>query len=202
MAVSRLLAAMGYEVRAFESAEDYLNDQDTDTPGCLLLDVCLPDLSGIELQRTLSGSARARSIVFMTGHGDIETSVSAMKAGAVDFLQKPIDSGKLSAAIEQALQRDAEQRLKNETRKIIEERAKILTPREWEVMVQVIRGRLNKQIAADLQTGEKTVKVHRGRVMKKMMARTLPQLVQQAMELGIAGAPALHPHEGRLPAAT
>jgi len=195
-AVSRLLAVAGYQVRAFESAERFLGEQDADSPGCLLLDVWLPDLSGIELQHALNGSPQARPIVFMTGRGDIQTSVSAMKAGAVDFLEKPIDGPKLVAAIEQAMQRDAEQRIDRETRTIIEQRVEVLTPREREVMVRIIRGRLNKQIAADLGIGEKTVKVHRARVMAKMMARTVPQLVQQAFYLGIAGAPALYHYEG------
>jgi FixJ family two-component response regulator len=186
-ALSRLLAVAGYQVRAFESATRFLEEQDADAPGCLLLDICLPGLSGIELQHALDGSPSTRPIVFLTGMGDVPTSVKAMKAGAVDFLTKPIDSTKLFPAIEHALQRDAQQRLEREIRKPIEQRVMKLTPREREVMMHVIRGRLNKQIAADLNTGEKTVKIHRGRVMTKMHARSVPELIQLALRAGFVG---------------
>jgi FixJ family two-component response regulator len=197
-ALSRLLGAAGYQVRAFESATRFLEEQDADTPGCLLLDVCLPGLSGIELQRALDGSPRTRPIVFLTGMGDVPTSVRAMKAGAVDFLTKPIDSAKLLAAIEQALERDQEQRLERAIRGTIEQRIQTLTPREREVMMQVIRGRLNKQIAADLDTGEKTVKVHRARVMAKMGVRSVAKLVQLTSRVGISIDPFSTPHEAAL----
>jgi FixJ family two-component response regulator len=195
-ALSRLLTAAGYQVRAFESATHFLEEQDADTPGCLLLDVCLPGLSGIELQRALDGSPRTRPIVFLTGTGDVPTSVQAMKAGAVDFLTKPIGSAKLFAAIEQGMKRDAEERLERATRNAIDQRLKILTPREREVMEHVIRGRLNKQIAADIRTGEKTVKVHRARVMSKLGVRSVPELVQLAMRAGVATAPTIHAPRG------
>jgi FixJ family two-component response regulator len=191
-ALSRLLAAAGYQVRVFDSATRFLEEQDADTPGCLLLDVCLPGLSGIELQGALDGSPRTRPIVFLSGMGDVPTSVKAMKAGAVDFLTKPICSAKLFAAIEQAMKRDAEERLERAIRNAIDQRLKILTRREREVMEQVIRGRLNKQIAADLRTGEKTVKVHRARVMSKLGVRSVPELVQLAMRAGVATAATMH----------
>jgi FixJ family two-component response regulator len=194
-ALSRLFAAAGYQVQAFESAHRFLEAHDPDAPGCLLLDVCLPGLSGIELQRSLAGSPRTRPIVFLTGKADIHTTVCAMKAGAVDFLTKPIESAKLFTAIEQALRRDSEQRLDRAIRNSVEQRVAKLTPREREVMGHVIRGRLNKQIAADLGTGEKTVKIHRARVMKKMDARTVPDLLHMAMRVGCAMEPA-----ARLPA--
>lgn len=197
-ALSRLLAAAGYPVRAFESAARFLNEQDADTPGCLLLDVCLPGLSGMELQRSLIGSPTARPIVFLTGMGDIETSVTAMKAGAVDFLTKPINDERLFGAVEQALRRDAEQRLERAIRNTIEQRLHTLTPREREVMMHVIRGRLNKQIATELNTGEKTVKVHRARVMSKMAARSVPELMQLTSRVGIAFEPILHAPEAAL----
>jgi FixJ family two-component response regulator len=189
--LSRLLITSGYRVRSFESAEMFLTQQDSAVPGCLLLDVCLPGLSGMELQRALiasprAASPRARPIVFLTGGGDIQISVDAMKAGAVDFLTKPIDGKLLVAAIDRALRLDAEWRLENATRTAIRRRFDALTPRERQVMEQVIRGRLNKQIAADLGAGEKTIKVHRGRVMSKMEARSVAELVRLGAWIGIA----------------
>ncbi len=145
----------------------------------------------MELQRALDGSPNARPIVFLTGMGDIPTSVQAMKAGAVDFLTKPIDAKRLFAAIEQALRLNAEQRLERTIRNTIEQHLQTLTPRERQVMAQVIRGRLNKQIAADLGTGEKTIKVHRARVMSKMHVRSVPELVQLAARVGIGIEPVL-----------
>jgi len=191
MGLSRLLAAAGYRVRAFESAACFLQEHDAEAPGCLLLDVCMPGLSGIELQRTLVGSPGARPIVFLTGRGDIQTSVHAMKEGAVDFLTKPVDDQQLFAAVDQALKRDAEQRLERAIRDTIQRRLAMLTPRERQVMAHVIRGRLNKQIAADLGTGEKTVKVHRARVMSKMVARSVAELVQLAARVGVGIEPAV-----------
>jgi FixJ family two-component response regulator len=184
--LSRLLTSEGYQVRTFESAVQFLGEQDADTPGCLLLDLCMPDLSGIELQRALDGSPGARPVVFLTAMGDIETSVEAMKAGAVDFLTKPFDSAKLLATVERALRRDIEQRHERAIRTAIEQRLKNLTRREREVMAHVIRGRLNKQIAAEMHNGEKTVKIHRRRVMSKMRARTVPELVYLAVRAGVA----------------
>ena len=191
MALSRLLAAADYQVRAFESAERFLREQDAEAPGCLVLDVCMPGLSGLDLQRLLVEMSCARPIVFLSGRSDIQTSVHAMKAGAVDFLTKPIDDGRLVAAVEQALQRDAEQRRDRAIRNMIQQRLRGLTRRERQVMEHVIRGRLNKQIAEDLGIGEKTVKVHRARVMPKMGARSVAELVQLAARVGIAIEPAL-----------
>ena len=188
-ALSRMLCAAGYPVRSFESAERFLQEQDSNEPGCLLLDVCLPGLSGIDLQRELTGSPIARPIIFLTGMGDIQTSVLAMKAGAVDFLTKPIDNVRLYAAIDQALRLDAGRRLEQAIRCSVERRIASLTPRERQVMSLVVRGRLNKQIAADLGTGEKTIKVHRARVMAKMRARSVAQLVRLGSRAGIAVEP-------------
>jgi FixJ family two-component response regulator len=151
----------------------------------------LAGLSGIELQRELLRSLLPRPIVFLTGSSDVKTGVAAMKEGAVDFLTKPIDNVRLFAAVEQALQRDQEQRVQIEIRRVIHHRLETLTPREREVMAQVVRGRLNKQIAADLGTGEKTVKVHRARVMSKMAARSLAELVQLGARVGMEIEPAL-----------
>ncbi len=190
MGLSRLLTAAGLEVRSFESAESYLSDRDAAAPGCLLLDIRLPGLSGIELQRRLIGSQCARPIVFMTGLTDIQTSVDAMKQGAVDFLTKPIDRERLFAAIEQAFRRDSEQRAERAVRQAIERHLESLTARERQVLEHVISGRLNKQVAADLRIGEKTVKVHRARVMSKMAVRSVAELVQLCARVGIAREPA------------
>jgi FixJ family two-component response regulator len=185
-AISRLLTTADYRVRLFESAEHYLDEQDGEEPGCLLLDICLPGLSGIELQRLLFGSPYARPIVFLTGMGDIQASVNAMKSGAVDFLTKPIDKQRLFAAIEEALRRDAAQRLDRAVRQRIEQRYSQLTRREREVMTRVVRGRLNKQIAGEFGIVEKTIKVHRARVMHKMGVRSIPDLVRLAERVGVA----------------
>jgi FixJ family two-component response regulator len=185
-ALARLLTAADYRFRLFESAEHYLEEQDGAEPGCLLLDIGLPGLSGTELQRSLFGSASARPIVFMTGMGDIQASVNAMKSGAVDFLTKPIDSQRLFAAIKEALRRDAAQRLDRALRHGIQQRFGQLTRREREVMARIAWGRLNKQIAWEFRIGEKTVKVHRARVMHKMGVRSVPDLVRVAELVGIA----------------
>jgi FixJ family two-component response regulator len=191
VALARVLSAAGYQVRAFESAERFLEEQDGETPGCLLLDICMPGMSGLDVQRSLADSSDSRPIVFLTGYGDIQTSVHAMKVGAVDFLTKPIDDARLFAAVDQALQRDFAARNERAIRRVIEKRVETLTPRERQVMDQVIRGRLNKQIAADLGIGEKTVKVHRARVMSKMDVRSVAELVQLASRVGAAQEPAV-----------
>jgi FixJ family two-component response regulator len=193
MTLTRLLNAADYRVRSFESAERFLEEQDESEPGCLLLDICLPGLSGIELQRSLKDSPYPRPIVFLTGMGDIQTSVKAMKDGAVDFLTKPFDDGRLFAAIEQALRRDAQQRMEQSVRRTIEQRLNQLTAREREVMTRIIRGRLNKQIAGEFGIGEKTVKVHRARVMHKMGVRSVADLVRIAERVGIYIEPDLGP---------
>jgi FixJ family two-component response regulator len=189
--LSRVLTAAEYQVRAFESAECFLAEHKGGVPGCLLLDIGLPGLSGIELQRTLTRSRDPLPVVFLTGLGDIATSVNAMKTGAVDFLTKPIDSMRLFAAVEEAFRRDEEQRLQVAIRRGIDRRYISLTPRERQVMMYVIRGRLNKQIAAELDIGEKTVKVHRARMMSKMAARSVPELVQLGAWVGVEIAPEL-----------
>jgi FixJ family two-component response regulator len=184
-ALSRLLITAGYRVRAFESAEGFLADRHSEAPGCLLLDVCLPGLDGIQLQRSFLSSPCPRPIVFLTGRSDIQTSVTAMKAGAVDFLTKPIDSERLVAAIDKALRCDAERRLEYAIRSTIQRRFDKLTPREKQVMDRIIRGRLNKVIAAELGIGEKTVKVHRARLMQKMGVRSVAELVPLGARIGV-----------------
>lgn len=190
-ALSTLLSAAGYRVLAFESAEHFLTQQDVEGPGCLLLDLCLPGLGGIELQRLLTTMPCPRPIVFLTGRCDIQTSVHAMKAGAVDFLTKPIDGKRLVAAIDRALRCDAERRSQYAIRRNIQSRFDTLTPRERHVTDGMIRGSLNKVIAAHLGIGEKTVKVHRARALRKMGVRSVAELVALAARIGVALAPAL-----------
>jgi len=184
--LSRVLAAAGYGVRTFESAERFLEEPAPETAGCLLLDVHMPGLNGLELQSALAASQYARPIIFMTGVGNIATAVQAMKAGAVNFLEKPIETRQLIAAIEQAIRCDAVQRLERAIRNTIQQRILSLTPRERQVMVHLVRGRLNKQIAADLGIGEKTIKVHRARVMTKMAVRSVAELVHMGTRVGVA----------------
>ncbi len=191
IAVSRILVAAGYRTRLFDSAERYLAAQEEEAPGCVLLDILLPGMSGLELQRSLLGLPVPRPVVFLTGKGDIESSVQAMKAGAVDFLTTPIDEHRLIEAIEQALRRDAEQRQGRAVRSMIEKRLGALTRRERHVLAYIIRGRLNKHIGVELGIHEKTVKVHRGRVMKKLRVRSVAELVHLGAIVGMAGDSAL-----------
>jgi FixJ family two-component response regulator len=186
-----LLGAAGYRVRSFSSAEAFLAAREPETPGCLLLNIFLPGMSGIELQHSLVDSPCALPIVFLTGNGDVQTCVQAMKAGAVDFLTKPIDHERLFGAVERALQCDEVWRRERAVRSVIQRRFESLTCREQQVMEQIIRGRSNKQIAAVLDICEKTVKVHRGRVMSKMAVRSVPELIYLGARIGVAFEPGL-----------
>ncbi len=181
--LSSLLTVAGHPVRVFESAECFLEAQEPDAPGCLLLDADADGMKGLEVQRALLDSTCPRPIVFLTSSDDIQTSVSAMKAGAVDFLTKPIDDVRLLAALQLALQRDAKQRREYEIRKMAQRRLASLSPREREVMSHVIDGLLNKLIAIEMAIQEKTVKVHRARMMTKMGVRSVAELVQLALFL-------------------
>jgi FixJ family two-component response regulator len=184
-ALSRLITEAGYLTRAFSSAQAFLADHDPLVPGCAVLDVAMPDLDGLHLQRMLSAGRFDRPIIFITGRGDIPMSVRAMKAGAIDFLTKPVDADDLLAAIERA--RAAENkalRARSET-ELIEAKLATLTPREREVLPYVIAGKLNKQIAGSLGTVEKTIKVHRARMMRKLGVRTVQDLVRLAERAGI-----------------
>ncbi|UCE03690.1 MAG: response regulator transcription factor [Candidatus Latescibacterota bacterium] len=185
--LERLLRAAGYHVESFASADEFLRGEPEERIGCLVLDVKMPDLDGLELQQVLAEADRCLPIVFITGHGDIPTSVRAMKAGAVDFLAKPFDADDLLAAIERALEAAGNQASKRAERAEIERRLAALTPREQEVLRHVITGQLNKQIAADLGTSEKTIKVHRGRAMRKMQVQSVAELVRLCEKVGIHG---------------
>jgi FixJ family two-component response regulator len=181
-ALRRLLSAEGYAVRTYSDAETFLAEHDPATPGCAIVDLGLPGLDGFEIQKALSSEAGDRPVVFLTGTGDIPASVKAMKAGAVDFLVKPVDATTLLAAVQQAERTDAEIRGRWTERHSFEERVSRLTPRELQVMDAVVAGRLNKQIAGDLGTVEKTIKVHRSRMMAKMGVRTLADLVRMVQQ--------------------
>jgi FixJ family two-component response regulator len=184
-ALARLLHAEGFAVQAFASPQAFLEQHDPASPGCLVLDVRMPGLNGLELQQSLAASGAERYIVFITGEGDIPTSVRAMKAGAVNFLAKPFNDSDLLAAVGEAVEKDSLARHARAELQSITKRLACLTPREREILEHVAAGRLNKQIAADLGTVEKTVKVHRARVMEKMGANSLASLVRMAERLGI-----------------
>ena len=183
--LTRLLEASGYVVEAFASAREFLAREPHPGPCCLVLDVLMPGLTGLELQERLVAEGRRMSIVFVTGHVDVPKSVKAMKDGAVDLLIKPVDAKDLIAAIQRAMAKDA-QDLGTEARVAeIQRRVKMLTARETEVFALVVTGMLNKQIASALGIGEKTVKVHRARVMEKMRAASVAELVRLADEVGV-----------------
>jgi FixJ family two-component response regulator len=178
MALARLLRSRGYEVACHPSGESFLGAHDPDAHGCILLDVSMPGLDGPGLQRKLLEDGDAMPIIFLTGSADVPICAAAMRNGAVDFLTKPVDEEELVRAIEMALEHDAVRRLARGHRDATESRLASLTPREREVLDHVMNGRLNKQIASDLGTAEKTVKVHRARAMEKMSVRSVAELVR------------------------
>ena len=176
-ALARMLQASGFAVRCWTSAVEFLEVHDPQEPGCLVTDVRMPEMGGLELQRALLERGSDRAIVFITGQGDIPTTVRAMKAGAVSFLPKPVQRAELVAAVQEAILRDAEARAQQHERNDLVRRLTSLTPRERQVLDLVTTGMLNKQIAAELGAAEKTIKVHRGRIMEKMQVRTATALV-------------------------
>jgi len=181
--VARLLGSLGLATQQFASISDFLASELPDGPTCLVLDVRLPGQSGLDLQRDLAAANRELQIIFITGHGDIPMSVRAMKGGAIEFLTKPFRDQDLIDAIQLGLSRDRARRENEKALASIKERFVSLTPREREIMVQVARGRLSKQIAGDIGIAEPTVKVHRSRLMRKMKARSLPELSRMADKL-------------------
>ena len=180
-----LLESVGLRVVACASAQEFLRRPRPEGPSCLVLDVRLPGLSGLELQRQLAAGDRDMPIIFITGHGDIPMSVQAMKAGAVEFLPKPFRDQDLLDAIHQALARDRQAREQRAQREALRRRFDTLTPRQREVMARMVAGRLNKQIAGELGTSEATVKTHRQQVMAKMRAESLADLIRLADQLGL-----------------
>jgi FixJ family two-component response regulator len=183
--ISRLLRTAGYSVAAFASAKEFLTQYDPQTPGCLVLDLAMPEVSGLELQSMLAEKGSLVPIVFLTAHGDVRKSVQAMKHGASDFLTKPVNDEDLLGAVRAAIEKD--RALRRERAELSEIRARLatLTPREREVLEYVVAGKLNKQIAGELGTVEQTVKVHRAHVMEKMKVQSVAELVRLTQRCGI-----------------
>ncbi|KJS44640.1 MAG: Nodulation protein W [Roseovarius sp. BRH_c41] len=181
--IESLLRSVGHSVRSFASAQDFMRADRRDAPGCLILDIRLPGRSGLEFQRELANSDVHLPIVFITGHGDVPMSVAAMKAGAIEFLNKPFRDQDLLDAVHRGLELDRDRRSEAAMLAELSQRFESLTPREREVMALVAAGRLNKQIASDLALSEVTIKVHRAQVMRKMEAKSLPDLVRFADRL-------------------
>jgi len=183
--LSRLLRSVGHTTETFASAEEFLGREHFDGIGCLILDVQMPGLSGMDLQAELNKADYHLPIIFITGHGDIPMSVEAMRKGAVDFLTKPFDDKELLRAVEGAIEKDRRTRAEYDEILDIRRRIQLLTPREHEVLRQVIIGLLNKQIAWNLDIAEKTVKIHRGRVMEKLRVQSVADLVRLAEKAGV-----------------
>ena len=183
--LSSLIRSAGLQVETFASAQEFLARPGAETPSCLVLDLQLPGLSGLDLQKRMAEVGVEIPIVFLTGHGNVPASVRAMKAGAIEFLTKPFDEQDLLQAIQEAVDRDRQNRQQHAEMHKLQDRYESLTPREQEVMQEVVSGLLNKQIAAELNIAEYTVKIHRGRVMRKMHAESLADLVRMAENLQI-----------------
>lgn len=183
--LTRLIASVGFKVETFASAQEYLKQDPCEGPACLVLDVRMPGMSGLDLQAELTSTGLCIPMIFITGHGNVPMSVKAMKAGAVDFIEKPFDEQTLLDAINEAVKRDRKAKLAQAEISEIQKRTDYLTPREHEVFSLVVQGLLNKQIAFELDTSEKTIKVHRGQVMKKMQAESLADLVRMAEKIGL-----------------
>jgi RNA polymerase sigma factor (sigma-70 family) len=180
--LGRLLTAAGYQTKAYQSAEAFLAEHDASTPGCAVLDHAMPGLNGLDVQEALARQRIHRQVIFLTGRGTVAESVKAMKAGAVDYLLKPVDKVELLNAIRSAEERDKTQRDVEARNKAVLQRLAKLTPRERETLELMIKGLMNKQIASVMGVGEKTIKVHRGRLIKKMGTRTLAELVRMTTE--------------------
>jgi len=188
-AIERLLRSAGLAVSTYASAHEYLERYDPNAPGCVVLDLAMPGLSGHDLQDALAARDGAPPIIFLTGHAGVPDSVRAMKRGAVEFLTKPVDDTTLIDAVMNAVEKDRIERSKRAESVEIRKRLASLTARESQVLHYVVAGKLNKQIAGELGTVEKTVKVHRARVMRKMQVRSLAELVQLAAQAGILSTP-------------
>jgi FixJ family two-component response regulator len=186
--ITRLVKAAEYNVESYASARDFLDSGNFEGPGCIILDVKMPGMTGPELQEELSKVKYCMPIIFLSGHGDVPTTAKAMKKGAVDFLTKPMDRDELLWAIRVSLAKDKEDRSKRDEKQSINEHIKLLTPREYEIMTYVITGMLNKQIAAELFISKETVKIHRGNLMRKLGIVSVAELVHLCEQIGIAPA--------------
>jgi FixJ family two-component response regulator len=186
-AVSRVLRSAGYSVRTFLSGELFLAQPDHDAPGCVVLDLWMPGITGLEVQETLARERTPASVIFITAHGDVPSTVRAMKGGAVDFLMKPFDAAELIAAVEAAVARSRVLRAARSERESATQLFSRLTPREKEVLEQLLQGKRNKQIAADLGAAEKTIKVHRARLQQKMGVRSMAELASRIERAGLRG---------------
>src|SRR6476660_1969589 len=191
--IGRILRSLGLDAQLFGSISDFLKSHPPDGPTCLVLDVRLPGQSGLDLQRELAAANRELPIIFITGHADIPMSVQAMKGGAIEFLTKPFRDQELLDAIQLGLSRDRTRRKNEEALAALKERFGSLSPREREIMVEVARGRLSKQIAGDIGISEATVKVHRSRAMRKMNVRSLPELGRMVDQLKLVPEKPQHP---------
>jgi RNA polymerase sigma factor (sigma-70 family) len=191
--LERLVRSVGLQGKTFASAPEFLQCPAPDGPSCLVLDVRMPEVSGLALQETLAATGHSIPIVFITGHGDISMSVRAMKAGAVDFLPKPFNDQDLLDAVQAAIARDRQAREERAALQAIRQRVALLTPREHDVLALVIAGLLNKEIAAELGMSEKTVKAHRAQVMQKMQVSSVAQLVLLAEKVGLTAPQNLAP---------
>jgi two-component system response regulator FixJ len=178
-----LLKTVGLEARAFPDGKSFLDSVEDSVPGCVVVDLRMPGMSGLELQEELHKRRSLLPVIFITGHGTVDSAVHAMRAGAIDFLQKPFDDQELLDTIQRAIRRDSDSRESLSAREALLERQELLTNREREVMALVVAGHANKVIASDLSVSERTVEIHRSRVMKKMEAESLPHLVRMAMAL-------------------
>lgn len=192
--LSRLLRAAGYTIQAFGSALEFLDRADAQMPGCVVADLQMPGLNGLALQEALGRSANPMPVIFLTGQGDIPTTVRAMQQGAVDFLTKRAPKEDLLAAVERALRRNAGEREKREHLRALRDRFDDLSERELEVLGHVLRGKLNKQIAADLRINERTVKLHRTSITRKLQVHSVAELARLAVEAGVFSATAPHPN--------
>ena len=184
----RLISAAGYQVALYDSAETFLDTAALDAPGCVLLDLSMPGLTGLQLQERLADAGHKLPIIFISGHGDIRSSVLAMKSGAEDFLAKPVDTDELLDAVAQAVARDCEDRDRRAELDAVNGRVNSLTPTERKVLGLVVRGKPNKQIAAELGSAERTIKWHRQHIMQKLQIESLAELVLLAERVGLVGA--------------
>ncbi|MFE0499366.1 response regulator transcription factor [Lysobacter soli] len=186
VALGRILRSEGFEVAASRSTREFLDRYDPDVPGCVVLDLSMPEMDGLQTQALLESRGIACPVIFLTGCGDVHSSVCAMKGGAIDFLTKPVEADALIDAVSRGLEHDRRARARAEEQCRVEMRFAVLTPREREVLVHVLAGRLNKQIAADLGIVEKTIKVHRSHVMHKLGVRSVAELVRLAERAHVA----------------